>query len=58
VVDEPITDPEVSPHFRLEQTKTMAQALAKGDPNAVRVFKRLLKGKLQEFHHSLAKVDS
>jgi hypothetical protein len=58
VVDEPITDPEVSPHIRLEQTKTMAQALAKGDPNAVRVFKRILKGKLQEFHHSLAKVDS
>jgi hypothetical protein len=48
----------VSPHLRLEQTKTMAQALAKGDPNAVRVFKRILKGKLQEFHHSLAKVDS
>jgi hypothetical protein len=27
----------------------MAQALAKGDPNAVRIVKQSLKGKLQEF---------
>jgi hypothetical protein len=58
VVYEAITDPDVSPHIRFEQAKTMAQALAKGDPNTVRVVEQLLKGKLQEFHHSLAKADS
>ena len=36
----------------------MAQALAKGDPDTMRVVKQLLKGKLEEFHHSLAKADS
>ncbi len=37
------------PHIRFEQAKQMAQALAKGDPNAVRIVKQSLKGKLQEF---------
>jgi hypothetical protein len=58
VVYEAITDPEVPSHIRFEQAKTMAQALAKGDPNTVRIVKQLLKGKLQEFHLSLAKADS
>ena len=58
VVYEAITNPEVPSHIRLEQAKTMAQALAKGDPNTVRIVKQLLKGKLQEFHLSLAKADS
>ena len=58
VVYEAITDPEVPPQPRFEQAKTMAQALAKGDPNTVRVVKQLLKGKLQEFRHSLANADS
>ena len=55
---EAITDPEVPPHIRLEKAKTMAQALAKGDPNTMSNFKQLLKGKLQEFYHSMAKVSS
>ncbi len=49
---EAITNPEVPPlppHIRFEQAKQMAQALAKGDPNAVRIVKQSLKGKLQEF---------
>jgi hypothetical protein len=58
VVYEVTTDPDVSPRIRVEQAKTMAQALAKGDPDTMRVVKQLLKGKLQEFHHSLAKADS
>jgi hypothetical protein len=58
VVYEAITDPEVPSHIRFEQAKTMAQALAKGDPNTVRIVKQLLRGKLQEFHQSLAKADS
>ena len=37
VVYEAITNPEVPSHIRLEQAKTMAQALAKGDPNTVRI---------------------
>jgi pyruvate dehydrogenase (quinone) len=52
VLYEVITDPEVPPlplHIRFEQAKQMAQALAKGDPNAVRIVKQSLKGKLQEF---------
>jgi hypothetical protein len=58
VVYEANTDPEVPPQIRFERAKTVAQALAKGDPNTVRVVKQLLKGKLQEFQHSLAKADS
>jgi hypothetical protein len=58
VIYEAIADPEVPSHIRFEQAKTMAQALAKGDPNTVRIVKQLLKGKLREFHHSLAKADS
>jgi hypothetical protein len=58
VVHEAITDPEVPSHIRFEQAKTMAQALAKGEPNTVRIVKQLLKGKLREFHYSLAKADS
>ena len=56
VVYEAITDPEVPPRIRLEKAKTMVHALAKGDPNTVSIVKQLLKGKLQEFHHSLAKA--
>jgi hypothetical protein len=58
MVYETITDPEVPPHIRLERAKMMAQALAKGDSNTVSIVKQLLKGKLQEVHHSLAKVAS
>jgi hypothetical protein len=58
VVYEAIADPEVSPDLRLGQAKTMAQALVKGDPHTLRIVKQLLKGKLQEFHHSLAKADT
>ncbi|MCA1728901.1 MAG: protein kinase [Actinobacteria bacterium] len=61
VVYEPIPDteePPLPPHTRFEQVKVMAQALAKGDPNTLRMVKQSLKGKLQEFHHSLAKAGS
>jgi pyruvate dehydrogenase (quinone) len=52
VVYEAITDPEVPPlppHIRFEQAKALAQALAKGEPDAVRIVMQSLKGKLQEF---------
>jgi pyruvate dehydrogenase (quinone) len=52
VVYEAVTDPEVPPlppHIRFEQAKGLAQALAKGDPEAVKIVKQSLKGKLQEF---------
>jgi pyruvate dehydrogenase (quinone) len=52
VLYEAVTDPEVPPlppHIRFEQAKQIAQALAKGDPNAMRIVKQSLKGKLQEF---------
>ncbi len=52
VLYEAITDPEVPPlppHIRFEQAKQMAKALLKRDPNAARIIKQSLKGKLQEF---------
>jgi pyruvate dehydrogenase (quinone) len=52
VLYEAVTDPEVPPlppHIRFEQAKGLAQALVKGDPEAVRIVKQSLKGKLQEF---------
>jgi pyruvate dehydrogenase (quinone) len=52
VLYEAITDPEVPPlppHIRFEQAKGLLQALAKGDPETVRIVKQSLKGKLQEF---------
>ena len=52
VLYEAVTDPEVPPlppHIRFEQAKQMAQALLKRDPNAARIIKQSLKGKLQEF---------
>jgi pyruvate dehydrogenase (quinone) len=52
VVYEAIVDPEVPPlppHIRLEQAKSLAQALAAGDPHRAGVVKQALKGKLQEF---------
>jgi pyruvate dehydrogenase (quinone) len=52
VLYEAVTDPEVPPlppHISLEQAKQISQALAKGDPNAVRIIKQSLKSKLQEF---------
>ena len=52
VLYEAITDPEVPPlppHISLEQAKLISQALAKGDPNALRIVKQSLKSKLQEF---------
>ena len=52
VVYEAVTDPEVPPlppHIRFEQAKRLAQALVKGDPEAVRIVKQSLKGKFQEF---------
>ena len=52
VLYEAVTDPEVPPlppHIRFEQAKQMAQALLKRAPNAARIIKQLLKGKIQEF---------
>jgi pyruvate dehydrogenase (quinone) len=52
VLYEAITDPEVPPlppHIRFEQAKQMAQALVKRDPNAARIIKQTIKGKLQDF---------
>jgi pyruvate dehydrogenase (quinone) len=52
VLYEAITDPEVPPlppHIRLEQAKSMAQALISGEPNRIQIMKQALKGKLQEF---------
>ena len=52
VLYEAVTDPEVPPlppHIRFEQAKQMAQALLKRDPNATRIIKQSLKGKIQEF---------
>jgi len=52
VLYEAVTDPEVPPlppHIRFEQAKGLAQALVKGDPEAVRIVKQSLKGKLREF---------
>ena len=52
VLYEAVTDPEVPPlplHIRFEQAKQMAQALLKRNPNAARIIKQSLKGKIQEF---------
>ena len=52
VVYEAITDPErppLPPHIRMEQATSMAKALIGGDPNAGRIVKQSLKGKLAEF---------
>jgi pyruvate dehydrogenase (quinone) len=52
VVLEAITDPEVPPlppHVTFEQAKNLMTSLVKGDPNAARVAKESLKGKLEEF---------
>ncbi|HKT45330.1 MAG TPA: thiamine pyrophosphate-requiring protein [Gaiellaceae bacterium] len=46
------TDPEVPPlppHITFDQAKKMAQAMAKGDPEAVGVMERSFRGKLTEF---------
>jgi pyruvate dehydrogenase (quinone) len=51
VLLEAITDPEyppLPPHIMLDQAKGMAKALLKGDPNAARIMKQSLKGKLHE----------
>jgi pyruvate dehydrogenase (quinone) len=52
VVFEAITDPEVPPlppHIRMEQARSMASALARGDEHAGRIVKQSIKGKVQEF---------
>jgi len=52
VVYEAITDPEVPPlppHIMLDQATSMAKALMRGDPNAGRIVRQSLKGKLKEF---------
>ena len=52
VVYEAITDPEqppLPPHIRMEQATSMAKALLGGDPNAGRIVKQSMKGKLAEF---------
>ncbi|MDP8940125.1 MAG: thiamine pyrophosphate-requiring protein [Actinomycetota bacterium] len=52
VVYEAVTDPEVPPlppHIRFEQAQSLAQAIAKGEPNTVEIAKQSLKGKLKEF---------
>jgi pyruvate dehydrogenase (quinone) len=46
------TDPEIPPlppHITFEQAKKMAQAMAKGDPEAAGVMERSFRGKLTEF---------
>jgi pyruvate dehydrogenase (quinone) len=51
VVYEAVTDPEVPPlppHIRFDQAKSLATALAKGDPAAGRVVRNALRGKLSE----------
>jgi pyruvate dehydrogenase (quinone) len=51
VLYEAITDPEVPPlppHIRFDQAKSMAMALAKGDPHRGRIIRQALKGKLEE----------
>ena len=51
VVYEAITDPEqppLPPHIRMEQATSMAKALLGGDPNAGRIVRQSLKGKLAE----------
>jgi pyruvate dehydrogenase (quinone) len=52
VVYEAMTDPEVPPlppHIKWDQATGMAKALVKGDPNAGRIVRQSLKGKLKEF---------
>ncbi len=52
VVYEAITDPELPPlppHVGMEQATNMAKALIGGDPNAGRIVRQALKGKLAEF---------
>jgi pyruvate dehydrogenase (quinone) len=51
VLIEAITDPEVPPlppHITLDQARSMASALAKGDPARGRIIRNALKGKLDE----------
>src|ERR687885_386747 len=52
VVYEAITDPEVPPlppHIMMDQATGLAKALIKGDPNAGRIMRQSVKGKLKEF---------
>ena len=52
MVFEAITDPAVPPlppHIRMEQAKSMASALARGDEHAGQIVKQSIKGKVQEF---------
>jgi pyruvate dehydrogenase (quinone) len=49
---EAVVDPEVPPlppHITVEQTKKMAKAMVKGDPERLGVVEKSLLGKLQEF---------
>jgi pyruvate dehydrogenase (quinone) len=51
VVLEAVTDPEVPPlppHIRMQQAKSMAGALAAGDPSRGQIVKESIKGKLDE----------
>ncbi len=52
VVYEAVTDSEIPPlppHIRFEQARSMASALAKGDPHEIRIAWNALRGKLEEF---------
>jgi pyruvate dehydrogenase (quinone) len=52
VVYEAVTDPEVPPlppHITLEQARSLASALRKGDPNAAEVIRQSFKQKIAEF---------
>jgi pyruvate dehydrogenase (quinone) len=52
VVYEAVTDPEVPPlppHIRFEQASSMAQAIAKGEPETIKIAMQSFKGKVQEF---------
>ena len=52
MVIEAITDPEVPPlppHIQVEQAIGIGKALLGGDPNAGRIIRQSLKGKLAEF---------
>jgi pyruvate dehydrogenase (quinone) len=52
VLLEAVTDPEyppLPPHIMFDQAQGMAKAVLSGDPNALRIVKQSLKGKLHEF---------
>jgi pyruvate dehydrogenase (quinone) len=43
--------PPLPPHISFDQAKTLAQAMAKGEPDALKIAWQSFKGKLDEFTH-------